>query len=167
MDNITALRAEADRLGGALWIGEYGGLGTDPGIGPYMDAAYDGAAAVAGSSMYWAYSRGGGYAPLDADGNEITAITDAIVRPYPARIAGDPVRWTHDEAAGTLTVVYRPDPRIAAPTEVVVPARLAPGGVTVGCDGCTSVVAGDVVRVTAPPVADAAGVATFTVTLGR
>jgi endoglycosylceramidase len=163
MSNIHHLREEADRLGAALWIGEYGGLGTDPEIYAYLDAAYDGAAAVAGSTMYWDYGKDGGYSPLDADGKEIVAITGAIVRPYPARVAGDPVDWLHDEAAGTLTVRWRPDDRIAAPTEIIVPPRLVTAGVTVECDGCTSEIDGDVVRITTPPAGDADGVASVVV----
>ncbi|MCB9560412.1 MAG: cellulase family glycosylhydrolase [Kofleriaceae bacterium] len=171
MANIAALRDEADRLGAALWIGEYGGLGSDPGIGAYMAAAYDGAAAVAASSMYWDYSRGGGYAPIDADGAEVTAITDAIVRPYPSRIAGDPVAWQDDPAAGTLRLTYRPDPRIAAATEVIVPPRLLGAGgadaIDVACGGCTVAIAGDIVRLTTAPPADADGTATVVVTYRR
>lgn len=164
IDNIAALRAEAEGLGAALWIGEYGGLGTDPGIGAYLDAAYDGAAAVAASSMYWEYSRGGGYAPLAADGTEVTAITDAIVRPYPARIAGAPVSWTHDEVGRTLTLRYQPDLRIAAPTELIVPPRISTAP-RVRCRGCRAEVVGDVVRVTAPPTTEPGGIATIVVDL--
>jgi endoglycosylceramidase len=138
--NIALLREEATRLGAALWIGEYGGLGSDPQVGAYMDAAYDGAAAVAASSMYWDYGRGGGYAPIDADGNEVTAITDVIVRPYPERIAGDPIDWDFDETDGSLTVRWTPDPSIAAPTMIAVPPRFAP--VTVDCRDCTVTLTG-------------------------
>lgn len=164
LDNVTALRAEADALGTGLWIGEYGGLGADPGIAAYMDAAYDAAGAVAASSMYWAYSKGGGYSPLDASGAEVAPLVGAIVRPYPSRIAGDPVGWTHDTAARTLTVRYRPDDRITAPTEIVVPARVS-AAPTVSCTGCTSERRGDTLAITAPPAVDADGIATVTVAL--
>jgi endoglycosylceramidase len=163
LDNVARMREEATRLDAALWIGEYGGLGSDPQIGAYMDAAYDGAAAAAASSIYWDYGRGGGYAPLDAEGDEVTAITDAIVRPYPARIAGDPVDWRHDETSGALTLRWRPDRAIALPTEIVVPARLAPAGVAIDCDGCAWSIAGDLVRIDAPPAVDADGIAAVTV----
>jgi endoglycosylceramidase len=164
VDNVAALRTEADALGTALWIGEYGGLGTDPGIGPYMDAAYDAASAVAGSSMYWAYSNNGGYSVLDGAGNEVTAITDAIVRPYPSRVAGTPVDWTHDEAAHTLTLRYRPDPRITAPTEIIVPPRIS-AAPTATCDGCIVEQRGDTLTVTTPPASDTGGVATINLSL--
>ncbi len=159
--NVAVMREEATRLGAALWIGEYGGLGTDPGIGAYMDAAYDGAAAAAASSIYWDYGRGGGYAPIDADGDEVAALTAAIVRPYPARIAGAPVDWSFDDATGALALRWRPDPAIAAPTELIVPARF--GTAAVDCDGCVASVDGDRVSIVTPPALDADGIATVTV----
>src|SRR3990172_8130615 len=85
----------------ALWIGEYGGDPDPPGIVAYMDAEYDAAAAVAGSTMYWDYVKGG-YGLLAADGSERTALTDALVRPYPERVAGDPVAYAFDEATRTF-----------------------------------------------------------------
>ena len=50
VSNIEALQAEAQSLGAALWIGEYGGQWNDPNIGAYMGADYDGIGAVAGGS---------------------------------------------------------------------------------------------------------------------
>ena len=139
----TDLAADAQRLGVPLWIGEYGGIGTSPLIGPYMDAAYDGAASVFAGTMYWAYDRSnGGYGMLDPDGNEVTPLIDAIVRPYPARIAGEPLAWSYDDATRTLAVSWRADASIAAPTVIVTPTRVYPNGVDVACDGCT-VVHGD------------------------
>ncbi len=137
--NAEDLAADAERLGLPLWIGEYGGIGTSPQIGAYMDAAYDGAASVFASTMYWAFDRGGGYSMLDTAGNEVTPLIDAIVRPYAERIAGEPVEWDYDEVARTLSVTWRPEPGIQAPTVIVVPARVYPAGVTVTCDGCTAV----------------------------
>ncbi len=143
--NIALLRQEADHLGAALWIGEYGGVSSDPQVGAYLDAAYDGAAAALGSTMSWSYSHGG-YGPIDASGAEIPAMTGALVRPYPSRIAGDPTAWTYDDTTGTLTVTWTNDPSIAAPTEIIVPARF--GAPTVTCDGCTVTIANDVVSIT-------------------
>lgn len=161
--DVAAMRGEADHLGAALWLGEYGAVATTPGIDAYLDADYDGAAAVAASSMYWDYSRGGGYAPVDAGGAEVPAIIDAIVRPYPTRIAGDPLDWRYDPGTGALVLRWRPDPAIAAPTELIVPARLAGGGVTVACAGCAWTWTGDVVAITAPPAVGADGLATITI----
>jgi endoglycosylceramidase len=139
LSTATDLGADAERLGLPLWIGEYGGIGTSPQIGPYMDAAYDGAASVFAGTMYWAYDRSDGYGILDPDGNEKPMLVDAIVRPYPARIAGEPLTWSYDEAARTLTVTWKPDASITAPTVVITPVRVYPNGVDVACDGCTFV----------------------------
>jgi endoglycosylceramidase len=137
------LLADAQRLELPLWIGEYGGIGTSPQIGAYMDAAYDGAAAAFAGTMYWAYDKAGGYAILDRDGNEVTPLLDAIVRPYPERIAGDPQTWSYDEATRTLTVTWRVT-SVTAPTVIVTPARVYPNGVDVVTDGAAAIGAGSV-----------------------
>ena len=59
------------------------------------------------------------------------------MRPAPVRIAGTPIAWTYDDATRALTVTWRPDPAIAAPTVIAVPARVYPAGVAVECGGCT------------------------------
>lgn len=131
------LRGEADRLDAALWIGEYGGQGSDPNIAAYMDAAYAAAGSAAASSIYWSYDRGGGYALLDAQGGEVAPLVAAVVRPYPARIAGDPIGWSYDAASRVLEVRWHPDPHATAPTVIIAPARVYPQGVTVDCGGCS------------------------------
>ena len=133
------LAVDATRLGVPLWIGEYGGIATSAQIGAYMDAAYDGAAAAFAGTMYWAFDRGGGYSMLDADGNPVMPLLDAIVRPYPARIAGEPTTWHYDETTRTLDVAWRAEPSITAPTVIVTPAHVYPRGVDVACAGCTVV----------------------------
>ena len=142
------LQADAERLELPLWIGEYGGIATSPQIGAYMDAAYDGAAAAFASTMYWAFDRGGGYSMLDEAGNEVVSLLDAIVRPYAERIAGEPVATDYDDTTRTLAVTWRPDGSIGAPTVIVAPARVYPGGVGITCEGCTAVDHGDEIHVT-------------------
>lgn len=137
IDNVALLRDEADVLGAALWVGEYGGISSDPGLGEYMDAQYDAIGAVGGGSAYWHYSKGGGYELLDADGNEKPELSAALVRPYPARIAGDLHRYSFDEASARFEAVVTADPSIDAPTEIVIPARLYGDGAVVDCGGCT------------------------------
>jgi endoglycosylceramidase len=136
------LRVEADALGAALWIGEYGGRASDPQIAVYMDATYDAAAGAFAGSAHWSYDRGGGYGLLDEAGQEVTALVDAVVRPYPERIAGTPVSWHYDDAARVLSAGWEPDANFAAPTVIVAPTRVYPTGVAVQCDGCTAEVFG-------------------------
>jgi endoglycosylceramidase len=152
MDSVAALRAEADALGAALWIGEYGGSAAAPGIGAYMDAEADAFAAVGASSMYWSYDRDGGYGFLDEDGAEKAVLVAALVRPYPERVAGDPIDWSWDAASRTFRFTYAPDAASTLATELVVPERCFPGaGYVVDCGGCTVEKAPGILRLLTPP----------------
>ena len=136
LDNVGNLADEAKSLGAGLWIGEYGGVASAPGIVEYMTAQYDAAGAVAGSTMYWSYDESDGYGLLNPDGTEKTNLVDVLVRPYPAKIAGDPKSYAFDAGTQTFTFAYTPDPTIALPTEIAVPARAYPNGYQVECGGC-------------------------------
>jgi endoglycosylceramidase len=150
LDNLAKLAVEAGALHAGLWIGEYGGVATAPGIVEYMTAEYDAAGAAAASTMYWAYDSGG-YGLVDADGNEKPLLVDTLVRPYPARVAGDPIAYGYDAASSTFTFTYAPDRSLRLPTEIVVPPRGYPSGFSVDCGGCTWEARGDEVVITAPP----------------
>ena len=158
LDNLAALAAEARSLDAALWIGEYGGVASAPGITAYMDAQYDGAAAVVAGAMYWDYGRDDGYAMLASDGSEKAELLDVLVRPWPERVAGDPVSIAYDEAASRLEVTYRPDRRSAAPTEIAVPERRYPGGYAVECGGCETERAPGLLRVLTAPAGEVVSV---------
>jgi endoglycosylceramidase len=152
LTNLSALANEARTLGAALWIGEYGGRADHPGIVDYMTAQYDGTGAAAAGAMYWAYDKSDGYALLAADGSEKKALLDTIVRPYPARVAGDPVSFGFDAGTRTFTFTYRPDRRIAEKTILVAPDRVYPSGYVVDCGGCrTTKGPGEVALDTVPP----------------
>lgn len=134
--NLSAYADEAKSLGAALWIGEYGGVATSPGIGDYMNAQYDGAGAVGAGNEYWAYDESDGYGFLDPMGNEKPELAKAVVRPYPERVAGTLASYTHDPATNTLSFVMTADPSVTAPTLVSLPPRLFPNGANVSCGGC-------------------------------
>ncbi len=137
--NVGRLAGEAQQLGAALWIGEYGGMSGTPGIAPYMSAQYDADGMNAASAMYWDYSRNdGGYGIVAADGSEKPALDDTLARPYPERVAGDLVSYAFDGDTKVFTFTMRPDRSIAAPTRVAIPARVWPGGFTVDCGGCAA-----------------------------
>jgi endoglycosylceramidase len=142
---VADLRNEADGLGAALWIGEYGAPAGTAGVSDYLAATYDGAGQAAASTMYWDYGRGG-YALLDADGHEVPELVDAVVRPYPARVAGTLNGYAYDPAARTLTVRVSSEAAVTAPTEIMVPARVYPMGVKVECGGCAVETGDGVVR---------------------
>ncbi len=155
LSNISALAGEAKNLGGALWIGEYGGVATESGITQYMKADYDGAGAVAGSSMIWDYTKGG-YGLLNVDGTEAQPLVNAVVKPYPERVAGDPISWAFDESTSTFTLTYHARASVTAPTVVSVPARVYPAGFVVSCGGCRSSVSTGTLTITTPPAGDPA-----------
>jgi endoglycosylceramidase len=153
ISNIKSLAGEAKALGGALWIGEYGGTATEPGIVPYMTATYKGAGAVAASSMYWDYSKGG-YGLLAADGSEAQPLLDTVIRPYPERVAGDPIDWSFDDSTSTFTLRYHPKATVTAPTIVSIAPRIYPRGYSFECGGCKAIAATGSLTVTTPPPTD-------------
>ena len=154
LDNLAKLAAEARTLKAALWIGEYGGDASAPGIADYMGAQYDGAGAQAASTMYWAYDKSDGYGLLAPDGSEKPALLDAIVRPYPEYIAGDPISYAWDVASSTFTFTY--SPARTGVTELSVPARRYPNGYQVECGGCTFDQPAGALRILTPPTASPA-----------
>lgn len=154
--NAKALAKEAQGLGAALWVGEYGGVASAPGIADYMDAEYAAIGAVAGGSSYWEYGADDGYGVLASDGSEKKELLDALVRPAPERVAGDIESWSFDAAKRTFTLRYRPDRAIHAPTTIFVPARAYPNGHHVDCGGCTWSEAGGQIAITEPAAGDAA-----------
>lgn len=131
---IEGLATEASELGAPLWIGEYGGNADHPGIGEYMDAIYVGTGRAAAGSMYWAYDRDDGYGLLRPDGSEKPAVLDAVVRPFPMRVAGEPIEYAFDPATRRFTFSWVPAPRGA--TEVSVPERALPTSYRATCSGC-------------------------------
>lgn len=149
MEDAADLALEAEALGTGLWIGEYGGQALDPEIAAYLHADYQAVAAISAGSMAWAYDKGGGYSLLTAEGAEVPALVDAIVRPAPSRIAGTPRGWSFDPDSRVLELRWTADSRITAPTIVIVPARVYPQGVVVDCDGCEVDRADDEVHLTA------------------
>ncbi|MEO8553777.1 MAG: cellulase family glycosylhydrolase [Kofleriaceae bacterium] len=136
IDNLADLAYEAGELNAGLWIGEYGGVATNPGIVDYMTAQYDAAGAVAASTMYWSYDKSDGYSILDPEGNEKPDLINTLVRPYPERVAGTPVSYAYD--AGTFTLVMKGDKTVTAPTILSVPDRAYPNGYAIECGGCTA-----------------------------
>lgn len=153
LEKISDMRGEADAMGASLFLGEYGGNPSQPGITAYMTAAYDGAGAVGASTMYWAYDKGDdGYGLLRADGSEKKELADVLTRPYPQRVAGRLLSYGFDPNMHTATIRWEPDVTVDTPTEIVVPARLFPAGATIECGGCEVREAPGLVRLlTSPP----------------
>lgn len=160
IDNVVKLKAEAEVLGAALVLGEYGGVAANPGISEYMDATYAATGQVAGGAMYWHYGKDDGYGLLTPDGGAKPALLAAVARPYPERTAGEPLGYSVD--GGTFTASWKPDPAVTAPTVIAVPTETWPAGFGVQCTGCTATVLEGRVELTATP-----GAAEAAVTLTR
>lgn len=133
---MARLSAEAAGLRAPLWIGSYGGPGSAAGAGAvdYLDAQYAAAGAVAAGSMYWDYGADAGDGLLDERGTERAAVVDTLSRPYPERVAGEPIGWDYDVPRETFTLRYRP--AADGVTELSVPDRRYPNGYQVDCGGC-------------------------------
>ncbi|MFO0601396.1 MAG: cellulase family glycosylhydrolase [Myxococcaceae bacterium] len=130
LENVRLLQGEANALGAALVLGEYGGFANNPGIGEYMDAVYDASGAQAAGALYWHYSKDDGYGLLAADGSDKPALRDAVVRPYPERVSGTPHAFHFDD--GVFTFSYLADGLL--PSVVSVPPAYRAWVAT--CDGC-------------------------------
>ena len=135
IENIAQLSKEAQQLGTALWIGEYGGNADHPGISEYMDAHFEGAGRVAAGSMYWAYDRDAGYGLLDPNGNEKPELLAALVRPYPELINGDPITLSFDATTREFRCTWLSGDPEAGPSEISVPRRVYPTGYRASAEG--------------------------------
>ncbi len=137
LDNATLLQQEAAALGAGLWIGEYGGDASKPGITDYMTAEYDAAGQVAAGTMYWSYDKSDSYGILAPDGTEKPVLLGVLVRPYPELVAGKPTSYAFDASSSTFTFVYAPDRGAKQPTQLAMPALAYPNNYQVDCGGCT------------------------------
>ncbi len=63
-----------------------------------------------------------------ADINSGGRALQAVVRPYPLAVAGEPLRMAFDLKRRTFTFEFRHDPQVVAPTEIFVPALQYPDG---------------------------------------
>lgn len=143
IDQLTRLRAEADGLGAALVLGEYGGMADRPHITDYMDAEFAAAGLARAGAMYWDYTRNAGYGLVDENGVDKPQLLTAVARPFPERVAGTPGAWTFENE--TLTFTFTPDPAVKAPTLIALPA----GTWSASCEDCTATVKDGVVEVSA------------------
>jgi len=62
------------------------------------------------------------------DANSGGRALEAVVRPYPRAVAGEPLRMGFDIRRGIFELEFRHDPRVTAPTEIFVPNYQYPNG---------------------------------------
>ncbi len=102
---------------------------------------------------------GGGYCVLD-DAGRLDPTWQVLVQAWPRAIAGAPTATTWDGGTRVMRTTFTASAAVTAPTEVVAPARLYPGGVAVTTsEGVAADWAWDeatgIVTVTLPPGAGA------------
>ncbi len=138
-DYALALK-EAVKLGGPLFVGEFGG-NTDA-AGGFLQATEN----FVGDSMaeqdrrliggaVWAYFPSDNtFSIVDAQGQEKGALVDALARPYARRTAGIPTAMHFDLSSKEFVFSYSDDSAhaVADPSEIFVPAdRHYPNGFSV------------------------------------
>jgi hypothetical protein len=110
---------------------------------------YVGAAQAKAGALYWDFSKDDGYGLLAADGSEKPALQDAVVRPYPERVAGTLEAFSFDATTRVFEVTYTPSASATAPSIVRVPSGTWPAGFRVECTGCSATTVDGRVEVTA------------------
>jgi endoglycosylceramidase len=130
--------AEADRLGGGLYIGEFGGSPDNERMDDYLADVM----AMADRNMLgwaqWSWDppedAEGSWSPVTVDG-ELTANGRRLARVQPRAIAGVPESFGWDAAAGVFRMAWRERDGVEGPTELGVPVGAWDGEVEVVLDG--------------------------------
>lgn len=127
---LPALDRRTRAAGLPLWLGEIGVEQRLPGAADWATSTCDRLDRMMVGWAWWAWDRGDGrgFDLLDAVGRP-TPLARRLARPYPTRIAGDPLGWRWQPGPGRFTLRWRPTPGGAAPTVVMTPpAALGPAG---------------------------------------
>lgn len=110
---------EAQRLGSALWVGEWGAFENEA-AATYQRQMYDLFDRYQVSSAYWTYTQGAGSATLQGQGVPAEV---GHVRVYPEAWPGE-ATWTWDPDARTFTMTVTVADDRPHEVRLVVPARL-------------------------------------------
>ncbi len=119
-------RSDQEAWGHPIFIGEFGAAAsTATGTEFLFDqlAMFD---RLHAGWTFWSHDRPG----LLVDGeNRETPQAALLVRAYPQRVAGEPLRWSFDPATRVLELEFRDRAGTSGDTEIYVPeSRLYPGG---------------------------------------
>jgi endoglycosylceramidase len=142
-----------------LLLGEWGFDPTWPGADLFMRELLDMGDRMMLNWTYWSYDPGGwGIWERDDEGDVIERPNaDALIRPYPRRVAGIPRSFGYDPDTQAFELVFDPSPSAVVPTELYIPAaRHYPNGWALeGCDeseGCSFTWDADaeIVRISTP-----------------
>jgi endoglycosylceramidase len=106
-----------------MMIGEFG-LPWDAGGDPlgYLQKILDTADETTSGWAYWSYDPGN-WAPVAGADLHETPNANVLVRAYPQRIAGRPIRYGYDPHTRVLDLTFVDQPGVIGPTEIYLPAR--------------------------------------------
>ncbi len=113
----------AERLGSPVLVGEWGALSGAPGTLPAAEMNVRQFEKHLFSETYWSYHR--------RKGVEDAPYFPAVVRPYPAAVAGALLRCRSDVAGGEFSCAWKEDPSVTAPSRIYLPAEWFPDGYSV------------------------------------
>lgn len=125
--------AEAERMDGVLWIGEWGGPDQD-GMDAYVDELTDMADRAMAGWAYWSWDPGG-WSPVEEDGSTTSANGVRLLRVQPRAIAGTPTAFSWDAERDVFEMSWTERAEAVGPTELAVPMELFPDGIEVVLDG--------------------------------
>lgn len=126
--------AEARRMNGSLWIGEWGGTPDQERMTEYINEV----TAMADRQMIgwsWYSWDPGGWSPVESDGTTPSPNGTALLRIQPRAIAGTPSEFSWDPAARQFRMAWTARDDAAGPTELAVPSKLFDDGIKVVLDG--------------------------------
>ena len=131
-DTIYNRNKDNERLGTAgvlteftFWVGDEG-----EGTPAKMEDLEEAVAATDANMVSWI---GWGYTFLynGTTGQPFPELAKHYSRPYPAAVAGIPKSYGFDEDSGTFKLHFTSDPKIHAPTEIILPTPKFPDGYSV------------------------------------
>lgn len=112
-------RAELELLDGPLLIGEWGLSPQAGNANELYLASVELADRVTSGWAYWSYDAGG-WGPWSPDGTD-QPHADILVRPYPRRVAGEPISYGYDQATRCMSLTYEDRRGVQGPSEIYVP----------------------------------------------
>ncbi|MFA5786619.1 MAG: cellulase family glycosylhydrolase [Actinomycetota bacterium] len=120
---------EAKLMGLPMWLGEFGMVYNAPGAAEFLRHVYDLVDGARAGAALWAYGRGTGYSPIEADGTPRPTLVE-VARAYPSAVPGLG-EFNFDALSSTLTASWSGK----GAAVFAVPAIRYPQGIRVETDG--------------------------------
>ncbi len=135
-NRLAAMVEMATSWGVPVWIGEYGVATDRTDNVPSLASQISLLEAYQVGSAIWTYN------PTEVDWNdENTSLVypggaekphvSVLVRPYPSRLVGPPIRYAYDQRTGTFELEFFADTEANGATEIIIPQRTYPAGFNV------------------------------------